>query len=219
MLKRYLNDDWYNILKEEFTKDYFLELQAFLTDAYKNHTIYPDKSHIFTAFNLTAFKDVKVVIMGQDPYHGENQAHGLSFSVPIGEKLPPSLKNIFKELYDDVKVTRMHGNLEDWASQGILMINDVLTVEASKARSHRNKGWEKFTHSVFEALNTKTDPIVFILWGNDAIKKEKLIDDHHIIIKGPHPSPLSSYRGFFGSKPFSKVNEYLKANNKALINW
>jgi len=219
MLKELLNDNWYQHLKEEFEKDYFHQLESFLDDAYKHHIIYPEKSHIFTAFNLTAFDDVKVVIMGQDPYHGENQAHGLSFSVPMGEKLPPSLKNIFKELYDDIGVTKIHGNLEEWAKQGVLMINDVLTVQASKARSHRNKGWEHFTQAVFKVLNTKEEPIIFVLWGNDAIKKEKMIGDHHIIIKGPHPSPLSSYRGFFGSKPFSKINDYLVSLEKRPIEW
>ncbi|WP_240839475.1 uracil-DNA glycosylase [Acidaminobacter sp. JC074] len=219
MLKNYLNDDWYQILKEEFDKDYFKELESFLDDAYENHTIYPEKSHIFHAFNLTHFIDVKVVLIGQDPYHGQNQAQGLSFSVPMGEKLPPSLKNIFKELLDDVGITKIHGDLEEWAKQGILMINDVLTVEASKARSHRNKGWEHFTKAVIESLNDSDHPIVYILWGNDAIKKEKIIDKKHHIIKGPHPSPLSSYRGFFGSKPFSKVNDYLNQDNLGSIEW
>lgn len=219
MLQQYLNDDWFQSLNEEFKKDYFLELEAFLTEAYEHHTIYPEKKHIFHAFNLTPLKDVKVVILGQDPYHGENQAHGLSFSVPMTEKLPPSLKNIYKELYDDVGVTRIHGNLESWAKQGVLMINDVLTVEASKARSHRNKGWEKFTQAVIQVLNEQDTPIVFILWGNDAIKKEKLIHEKHHIIKGPHPSPLSSYRGFFGSKPFSKINMFLEEHQLNTIDW
>lgn len=219
MLKQLINDDWRQLLVEEFEKEYFIELEDFLKDAYENHIIYPDKSHIFHAFNLTAFEDVKVVIIGQDPYHGENQAQGLSFSVPEGEKLPPSLKNIYKELYDDLKITRMHGNLESWAQQGVLMINDVLTVQASKARSHRNKGWEDFTKAVIKQLNKSDHAIVFVLWGNDAIKKETLIDAKHHIIKGPHPSPLSSYRGFFGSKPFSKINDYLKNDQLTTIDW
>lgn len=219
MLKQLIHNDWQQVLANEFDKDYFIDLENFLQDAYENHTIYPEKSHIFHAFNLTDFKDVKAVIIGQDPYHGPDQAHGLSFSVPIGQKLPPSLRNIYKELYDDLKITRMHGNLEDWAKQGVLMINDVFTVEASKARSHRNKGWELFTKAVIEALNQADHSIVYVLWGNDAIKKEKLIDSKHHIIKGPHPSPLSSYRGFFGSKPFSKINDYLVDDNLQAIEW
>ena len=219
MLSQYLQSDWAELLKDEFQKEYFFKLSEFLEDAYKNNIIYPEKSHIFNAFNLTPFKKVKVVIIGQDPYHGEHQAHGLSFSVPIGEKLPPSLKNIYKELYDDLKITRLHGNLEDWAKQGVLMINDVLTVEKGKARSHRNKGWEIFTKHVIKQLNTADHPIIYVLWGNDAIKKETLIDDKHIIIKGPHPSPLSSYRGFFGSKPFSKINNILIDNGSLPIKW
>jgi uracil-DNA glycosylase len=219
MLKQLINDDWYQLLKPEFEKEYFLKLETYLEEAYKNNTIYPEKSHIFSAFNLTPFKDVKAVIIGQDPYHGENQAHGLSFSVPMGEKLPPSLKNIFKELYEDTGITKIHGNLDEWAKEGVLMINDVFTVEAGKARSHRKLGWELFTKSVIESLNTCDHPIVYILWGNDAIKKEALIDEKHFIIKGPHPSPLSSYRGFFGSKPFSKVNQYLIESGQEPINW
>ena len=219
MFSQYLQSDWAELLKDEFQEEYFIKLSEFLEDAYKNNIIYPDKSHIFNAFNLTPFKKVKVVIIGQDPYHGDNQAHGLSFSVPIGEKLPPSLKNIYKELYEDLKITRLHGNLEDWAKQGVLMINDVLTVEKGKARSHKNKGWEIFTKHVIELLNTADHPIIYVLWGNDAIKKETLIDDKHIIIKGPHPSPLSSYRGFFGSKPFSKINNILISSGSLPIEW
>jgi len=219
MFTQYLQSDWAELLKNEFHEAYFLTLTDFLEDAYKNNIIYPEKSHIFNAFNLTPFEEVKVVIMGQDPYHGVNQAHGLSFSVPVGEKLPPSLKNIYKELYDDLKITRMHGNLEDWAKQGVLMINDVLTVEKGKARSHRKKGWEIFTKHVIELLNTADHPIIYVLWGNDAIKKETLIDDKHIIIKGPHPSPLSSYRGFFGSKPFSTINKLLIESGTEPIKW
>lgn len=219
MFKELLNKDWYTLLQEEFRKDYFINLETFLVDAYKNHTIYPDKSHIFNALNLTPYRDVKVVFIGQDPYHGPNQAHGLSFSVPVGEKLPPSLRNIYKELYEDLGITRIHGNLEDWAAQGILLINDVLTVEATKARSHRGKGWEQFTKSVILALNELDHAIIYVLWGNDAIKKEALIDSKHHIIKGPHPSPLSAYRGFFGSKPFSQINDLLVKNNQSTIQW
>jgi len=219
MLSNYLKSNWANRLKEEFEKDYFINLNLFLEDAYKNNIIYPEKSHIFNALNLTPFEEVKVVILGQDPYHGINQAHGLSFSVLDGEKLPPSLKNIYKELYEDLKISKITGNLEDWAKQGVLLLNDVLTVEQGKARSHRKKGWEDFTKAVILELNQSNHPIVFILWGNDAIKKEAIIDDKHIIIKGPHPSPLSAYRGFFGSRCFSQCNKHLKENNLKEINW
>lgn len=219
MLKELIKNDWQEILSDEFTKEYFNSLEKFLSETYKHHIIYPEKSHIFEALNATAFDDVKVVILGQDPYHGPNQATGLSFSVPVGEKLPPSLRNIYKELYDDVQITRMHGDLSDWAAQGVLLINNVLTVEEKKPRSHRKKGWEQFTNSIFHALNNKNHKIIFVLWGNDAIKKETIIADHHIIIKGPHPSPLSSYRGFFGSKPFSKINTLLDSWHMDTINW
>lgn len=219
MLKELIQNDWKILLSEEYTKEYFIALDTFLTETYKQHTIYPEKSHIFEALNMTPFEQVKVVILGQDPYHGPHQAHGLSFSVPTGEKLPPSLRNIYKELYDDLKITRFSGNLHDWAAQGVLLINDVLTVEEKKPRSHRNKGWEQFTEAIFHVLNTSEEPIIFVLWGNDAMKKEKMIASHHVVIKGPHPSPLSSYRGFFGSKPFSRINDYLTRWDKSIINW
>lgn len=219
MLKNLITSDWQSLLKDEFSKPYFQSLEEKIEDAYKNHIIYPEKCHLFEALNQTPFNEVKVVIFGQDPYHGENQAEGLSFSVPETEKLPPSLRNIYKELYDDLKITRLNGHLIDWAKQGVLLLNDVLTVEKGKPRSHRNLGWETFTISIVQLLNQKKDPIIFVLWGNDAIKKEKIIADHHLIIKGPHPSPLSSYRGFFGSKPFSQVNNYLLSMNKEPIKW
>lgn len=209
MLKELMPKDWQLQLETAFSSPDFQKLEAFVEEAYMNHTIYPEKSHIFKAFQLTPFDQVRVVIIGQDPYHGPHQATGLSFSVPMTEKLPPSLRNIYKELYEDLGITRIHGNLEDWARQGVLMINDVLTVEAGKARSHRGKGWEKFTQAVIEKLNEKKDPVIFVLWGNDAIKKSDWIHPPHIIIKGPHPSPLSAYRGFFGSKPFSTINNNL----------
>ncbi len=220
MLKNLISNDWSKILDSEFEKEYFINLEEFLSNAYKNYTIYPNKNHIFEAFNKTTFNSTKVVILGQDPYHGENQAHGLSFSVNDGIKLPPSLRNMYKELESDLGISRVSGNLLDWANQGVLLINNVLTVEGKSAGSHRKKGWEKFTEAVFKALNHHTQPIVFILWGNDAIKKEKFITDKkHLIIKGPHPSPLSSYRGFFDSKPYSKTNEFLKLNNLEEISW
>ena len=220
MLKLLIKSDWAELLKTEFEKEYFIKLESFLNSAYENYNIYPEKKHIFEAFNQTTFKNVKVVILGQDPYHGKNQSHGLSFSVPITSKIPPSLRNIYKELYDDISVTRTNGNLLDWSKQGVLLINNVLTVEATKAGSHRKKGWEKFTESVFKILNESDNNIVFVLWGNDAIKKEILITNpNHLIIKSPHPSPLSAYRGFFSSKPFSQINNFLISKKIKPISW
>lgn len=220
MLKTLLSSDWAEKLGYEFEKEYFLNLDKFLISAYENYTIYPDKNHIFEALNITSYENTKVVILGQDPYYGENQAHGLSFSVPDKMKLPPSLRNIYKELSDDLNINRTSGNLLDWAKQGVLLLNTVLTVEQGKPGSHRNKGWEEFTEAIIKLLDSHERPIVFILWGNDAMKKEKLIKNkNHLIIKGPHPSPLSSYRGFFGSKPFSKTNEFIVKNNMNPILW
>lgn len=220
MLKSLIKNDWSKILNDEFSKDYFINLESFLNISYSNNTIFPEKNLIFEAFNQTPYKDVKVVILGQDPYHGENQSHGLCFSVQENIKLPPSLVNIYKELKNDLNISRSSGNLLDWSKQGVLLINNVFTVEKSKAGSHRKKGWEEFTESVFIQLNKHNKPIVFILWGNDAKKKEKLITNNkHLILTGPHPSPLSSYRGFFGSKPFSKTNTFLKDNNLEIIKW
>ncbi len=194
----------------------------FLDDEIKHgKVIYPSSEDIFSAFKYTPLDKVKVVIIGQDPYHGEGQAHGLSFSVRAGVKTPPSLVNIFKELYDDIGVQiPNHGYLKSWAEQGVLLLNNVLTVEASKAGSHQKKGWEKFTDKVIEILNEKREGIVFILWGSPAQKKASKVDDQkHFIIKSVHPSPLSSYRGFFGSKPFSKTNDWLKKMGKTEIDW
>ncbi len=216
-----IENDWNEILKEEFEKPYLKKLDAFLKDAYKSHQIFPEYKNIFSALNRTPYQDVKVVILGQDPYHGINQAHGLSFSVKKGTALPPSLRNIFKELASDLAVsTPMNGDLTAWAKQGVLLLNAVLTVESGQANSHANQGWEKFTDKVIESLNKKEHPIVYILWGAAAQKKTKLIDTNkHFIIKSPHPSPLSSYRGFFGSKPFSKTNDILRRLNLTEINW
>lgn len=219
MLKELIPQDWADVLSDTLSEPYFEELDQFLTLAYKETTVYPQPTSIFEAFTLTPYKTVKVVIIGQDPYHGEDQAHGLSFSVLPGIKCPPSLKNIFKELKGDCDIDREEGYLVDWAEQGVLMINDVLTVKAKEPRSHRKKGWEHFTHAVISALNEKPEPIIFVLWGNDAIKKEKIIASHHTIIKGPHPSPLSAYRGFFGSKPFSTINQYLNDYYNTTIKW
>ena len=208
------------IINKERQKEYFKKLETFLEEEYRTKTIFPPKEEVFTAFKLCEFRDVKVVIIGQDPYHEINQAHGLAFSVKDGNKLPKSLINIYKELYDDLLVTRLTGELTEWASQGVFLINTVLTVEEGKANSHRNKGWEIFTSKVIEELNNDDSPKVFVLWGNQAYEYEKMITNvNHKIIKSAHPSPLSAYRGFFGSKPFSKINEFLKEHNLKEIDW
>lgn len=196
-------------------------LDSLLSNAYENEVIYPTQDSIFTAFELTSPNEVKVVILGQDPYHDEGQAHGLAFSVNKGIKFPPSLRNIFKELCDDVGCDMpSHGNLSSWAKEGVLLMNSVLSVSAHKAHSHKEKGWEFFTDSVVSLLSKTHDNLIFILWGKPAQNKMKLIDDSkHFVITAPHPSPLSSYRGFFGSKPFSKTNSYLKSIGKEPIQW
>lgn len=213
---------WKALLQDEFAKPYMRELFGFLEK--ENHSgknIFPPQSDIFSAFNLTPFSRVKVVILGQDPYHGKDQAHGLAFSVLPGIKIPPSLVNIFKELKDDTGLNPpIHGCLKAWALQGVLLLNNVLTVEESKAASHQNKGWEKFTDKVIEILNEKKENLVFILWGSPAQKKAKHLDqDKHFILKSVHPSPLSVYRGFMGSKPFSQTNEYLSSQGISPIDW
>lgn len=216
-----ITTDWLNILKDEFEKDYYLKLRKFLIDEYKNQTIYPPMNEIFSALNYTSYEDTKVLILGQDPYHGEGQAHGLSFSVKPGVKIPPSLRNIYKELNSDLDCNiPNHGYLENWAKQGVLMINTALTVRAGLPNSHKGKGWEILTDAIIKKLNEREKPVIFVLWGNNAISKEKLITNpQHLIIKSVHPSPLSASRGFFGSKPFSKINEFLKKTNQEPINW
>ena len=216
-----LKNEWSTILSSQMQEAYFKKLQEFVDTEYASKTIYPKYENIFRAFNLIKPQDVKVVIIGQDPYHGEKQANGLAFSVCNECKVPPSLKNIFTELVDDIACNNpSSGNLTQWAEEGVLLINSVLTVEQAKANSHKNKGWEKFTDFVIQKLSLEYENIVFVLWGNPSQKKEKLIDaTKHLILKAPHPSPLSSYRGFFGSKPFSKSNEYLKAHGKKEISW
>lgn len=222
MIDKNIDKTWLKQLKNEFTKPYFLKLEAFLEER-KNAgaIIFPKQKDIFTALNSAKFEDIKVVILGQDPYHGPNQAHGLSFSVQDGLKLPPSLKNIYKELASDIGCNiPTTGFLNSWAKQGVLMLNAVLTVEQSQPNSHANKGWEQFTDSIIKTVAEQNENIVFILWGSYAQKKAKLIDEtKHLIIKDIHPSPLSAHRGFFGSKPFSKTNDYLIANGKQPINW
>ena len=216
-----LHDNWYKFLENELKKEYFCKLEHFIESEYATKTIFPEYRNIFRAFNLLSPKDVKVVIVGQDPYHGYTQANGLAFSVCDDCKVPPSLQNIYKELVDDLSCNKpKNGNLSKWAEQGVLMINSVLTVEEAKPNSHKQKGWEIFTDSVIEKLSCSFEHIVFILWGGASQKKEKLIDaNKHLILKSAHPSPLSAYRGFFGSKPFSKTNQYLNKYSKRELDW
>lgn len=212
---------WQVVLAEEFEKPYFKQLQEFVALERQRQTIYPPEEDVFSAFELTPYHDVKVLLLGQDPYHDQNQAHGLCFSVKPGIKTPPSLVNMYKELKDDIgcDIPRT-GYLVEWTKQGVLMLNAVLTVRAHTANSHKNKGWEKFTDAVISQVNQKSDPVVFVLWGGYAQKKLKLIDTtRHIVIQSAHPSPLSAHNGFFGSKPFSKINAALEACNKSPINW
>jgi uracil-DNA glycosylase len=216
-----IESSWYKHLKDEFTKDYFIKLNKFLVKEEKSKNIYPNKDDVFNALNLTPLKKLKVVIIGQDPYHGLGQAHGLCFSVQDDIKLPPSLRNIYIELADDMQVNEApNGNLSKWAKQGVLLLNNVLTVEESKAGSHHKKGWEQFTDKIIEIINEEKENIVFILWGNSAQKKAKKVSsEKNYIIESVHPSPLSSYRGYFKSKPFSKTNKYLAKNGIKEINW
>jgi len=221
MKKVDIETSWYELLKDEFEKDYFLKLRKFIKNEYKTKQIFPHPKNIFKAFELTPANDVKVVILGQDPYHGANQAHGLAFSVQEDIKIPPSLNNIYKELYDDLNIPiKRSGNLESWAKQGVLLLNSVLTVESGKANSHKNIGWEKFTESVISLISKKKEILVFLLWGSYAHKKEDFIEsNNHLILKSVHPSPLSAYNGFFGSRHFSKANNFLKKNNIKEIVW
>jgi uracil-DNA glycosylase len=218
-----LEPSWLAVLNDEFDKDYMVQLRAFLKEEKQaGSKIYPKGADIFNAFQKTPFTNVKVVILGQDPYHGENQAHGLSFSVQKGITIPPSLRNIYKELTTDIPgfVTPDHGNLTEWAEQGVLLLNASLTVSAGIPGSHQKKGWETFTDMVIKTLSDKKEGLVFILWGAFAQAKAELIDKtKHHIIKSPHPSPFSADRGFFGSKPFSKTNEILKKEGKKPIDW
>ncbi|MCT4542902.1 MAG: uracil-DNA glycosylase [Vallitalea sp.] len=220
-MKKIFENDWQELLQEEFNKDYYSKLRSFLKEEYTKHTVYPNMYDIYNALHFTSYKDVKVVILGQDPYHGPNQAHGLSFSVKHGIKIPPSLRNIYKELHTDIGCTiPNHGNLTKWAKQGILLLNASLTVRASMASSHSKIGWQIFTDKIISLLNDREEPVVFILWGNYAISKEKLINnDRHYVVKSVHPSPLSASRGFFGSKPFSKTNNFLQSIEKEVIDW
>ncbi len=221
-MKKIFNNDWEELLKGEMEKEYYQRLRSFLIKEYKTTTIYPGPYDIFNALHYTAYKDVKAVILGQDPYHGPNQAHGLAFSVQPSVDIPPSLRNMYKELKDDLGCyIPNNGYLKKWADEGVLLLNASLTVRAGQANSHRNIGWETFTDHIIKLLNKREEePVVFILWGNNAKEKEKYITNkQHYIIKSVHPSPLSAHRGFFGSKPFSKTNEFLKSIGKEPIDW
>ena len=212
---------WNEILAEEMQKDYYQELQAFVQKRRAEVRVFPEEKNVFNALELTPFESVKVVILGQDPYHGFGQAHGLSFSVQKGIPLPPSLKNIYKELQEDIGgELPTEGDLSHWAKQGVLLLNTVLTVEEGNANSHKGMGWERLTNRLIESLNELPHPVIFILWGKPAQDKEKLIiNPNHVILKAPHPSPLSAYRGFFGSKPFSRVNDILIQHGQTPIRW
>lgn len=216
-----IGNDWDALLEEEFKKDYYIEIENFLKEEYRDQIVYPKREDVFTAFKLTPYRDVKVVILGQDPYHGKDQSHGLAFSVKKCIKTPPSLRNIYKELHSDLGAPiPNNGYLEKWAKQGVLLLNTALTVRQGQANSHKKIGWEIFTDKVIELLNERKDPIVFILWGNNAKSKEKYIKNkNHHIIKSVHPSPLSASRGFFESQPFSKTNNFLKSIGKEEIDW
>lgn len=216
-----IEESWNIVLKEEFEKPYFKKLIEFLKEEKETKTIYPKGSTIFNAFNSTPFDKVKVIILGQDPYHGENQAHGLCFSVQKGVKTPPSLANIYKELRSDINhQTPSHGCLQEWAAQGVFLLNSILTVEANKAASHQNKGWEIFTDAVIEKLSNEREHLIFMLWGNYAKNKANFIDQtKHLVLTAAHPSPFSAYNGFLGCKHFSKANDYLLSINQQPIDW
>lgn len=216
-----LGNDWQELLEEEFQKDYYQDLRKFLASEYRTRRIYPDMYHIFATLQNTAYQDVKVVILGQDPYHEEGQAHGFCFSVQEGVTIPPSLVNIYKELQSDLGL-RMPttGYLKKWADQGVLMLNAVLTVRAGAAGSHQGKGWEKFTDRIIELLNEREQPVVFLLWGRYARNKKSLITNpRHLVLEAAHPSPLSAYNGFFGCRHFSKTNDFLVKNGMTAIDW
>ena len=215
-----INKNWDIILKDELKKDYFKKLGVFVKNEYKNKICYPQYKDIFNALRYTDYDGVKVVILGQDPYHGENEAHGLSFSVRDNVKRPPSLNNIFKELENDLGIKKMNNDLTNWAKQGVLLLNSIMSVVKDTPLSHKEKGWEIFTDNIIKLLNEREEPIVFILWGGYARSKKKLITNkNHYIVESVHPSPLSAYNGFFGSRPFSKTNNFLISKNIIPIDW
>ena len=212
--------EWSEVFAKIKEEHDFSTLEAVLEDKYENGRVFPPRDEIYTAFELTSFENVRMVILGQDPYHGERQSHGLAFSVNEGIKIPPSLRNIYKELEDDLGIKRTGGSLKDWAAQGVLLLNTVLTVDAHEANSHRGLGWEKFTDSVIEIVSEELENVVFILWGKPAQKKEALIDgSKHLIINSVHPCPFSAYGGVVGSRPFSRTNGYLEENGRAPVDW
>ena len=216
-----IGNDWDQVLEIIEKSTGFKKFMQMINEKYNTSVVYPPKNYVFNALKLTSYKDTKVVIVGQDPYHGEGEAHGLSFSVQKGVKIPPSLQNIYKELYNDLGIKpALYGDLTKWAKEGVLLLNAVLTVEKDKPASHRNLGWELLTDYIIKALNEKDEPVVFILWGNFAKEKKKYITNpKHLVLTSPHPSPYSANSGFFGSKPFSKTNEFLSRNNKKPIDW
>lgn len=216
-----ISNDWLEAMDSEFHKPYYKELYGFVKDEYSKTVVYPPSEDIFNALHLTPLKDVKVLILGQDPYHGENQAHGLSFSVRPGVDIPPSLQNIYKELNSDLGCTiPNNGYLEKWAKQGVLLLNTVLTVRAHQANSHQGKGWEHFTDAIIQKVNEQDRPVVYMLWGNPAQRKiPMLTNPNHLILKAPHPSPLSAYRGFFGCRHFSQANAFLEQHGIAPVDW
>ncbi|WP_020007586.1 uracil-DNA glycosylase [Salinicoccus albus] len=212
--------EWQDVFRTVKSEHDFSMLKSELEERYANGKVFPPREQIYTAFELTPFNSVKAVILGQDPYHGDHQAHGLAFSVNDGMKLPPSLRNMYKELESDLGITRQSGSLKDWATEGVLLLNTVLTVDAYAANSHRKLGWETFTDDIIQHVSDHLDNVVFILWGRTAQEKEKLIDTgRHFIIKSTHPSPLSAHKGFFGSQPFSRTNEFLESKGTAPIDW
>ena len=215
-----IGNDWDNILEEEYNKEYFLKIKDIIRNEYNKKVIFPPANRVFYAFRETSYKETRVVILGQDPYHGEGEANGLCFSVNRGIKMPPSLKNIYKELYNDLGIERTDTDLSDWAKSGVLLLNSVLTVEKDKPASHKFVGWEEFTDNVIKKLNEKEEPVVFMLWGNFAKGKMKYItNSKHLVISSSHPSPFSVNYGFFGSKPFSRTNEFLRKNGLKEIEW
>ena len=216
-----ITNDWLDAIGDEFEKPYYQELRRFLIGEYRTRKVFPPADDIFNAFHLTPLSKVKVLLLGQDPYHGDGQAHGACFSVPAGKEIPPSLVNIYKELHDDLGCTvPNHGHLKKWADEGVLLLNTVLTVRAHQAFSHQGQGWERFTDAVIEAVNDQDRPVVYFLWGRPAqAKKPMLTNPKHLVLEAPHPSPLSAHRGFFGCRHFSRANEFLKENGANPIDW
>ncbi len=215
-----INKKWDEVLKDDLKQDYFRKLGIFVKNEYRTKRCFPPYENIFDALRFTDYDEVKVVILGQDPYHGLGEAHGLSFSVKEGVPIPPSLQNIFKELEDDLGIKRTKSDLTDWAKEGVLLLNSIMTVQKDRPLSHKDQGWEIFTDNIIKYLNDREKPVIFVLWGSFARSKKSLITNkRHYIIESPHPSPLSAYRGFFGSKPFSKINKILSENGEKPINW